>query len=409
MASKRSFVFSSSSPPEWPVYYPIDDAECLDDYCEGGYHPVEIDDVLYERYRIVNKLGFGGWSTVWLAHDSIKERYVALKVGIARPIPNEIKVLRALEMAGGYHDKIPRLLDEFRVNGPNGSHPCYVTEPAMCSVRYLYYLDAFPLDVARAMAYELVQLVSFVHSRGFVHGEQFREEFGEPIKEPVERFDGKPPPIGVPRTLVLPVSFGGKPARKFTLSDVGLLLGDFGEAFAPASSEPRLGADCHIPAGSLPPDAHLQPDVPLSFSSDIWSLALAIWYIFAGIPLFGSCFDCPDDVMDQMIDNLGPLPNGWWEKWEKRTEYYNDDGTKKGRYVDSGLDKRFEKAQDLRRKRNIGEAGPEETVVFFDLMRRMLKYEPEERLTINEVLQSEWMVKWALPEHQRSLEARGEL
>lgn len=35
----------------------------------------------------------------------------------------------------------------------------------------------------------------------------------------------------------------------------------------------------------------------------------------------------------------------------------------------------------------------------------MLVYRPEKRLTADEVLQSDWMVKWALSEYQRSLEA----
>jgi serine/threonine-protein kinase SRPK3 len=31
-------------------------------------------------------------------------------------------------------------------------------------------------------------------------------------------------------------------------------------------------------------------------------------------------------------------------------------------------------------------------------MRGMLRFRPEERLTIDEVLRSEWMVNWALPQ-----------
>lgn len=55
--------------------------------------------------------------------------------------------------------------------------------------------------------------------------------------------------------------------------------------------------------------------------------------------------------------------------------------------------------QKYRRKR--GAAGTfyeQETQAILDLMRCMLRFRPEERPTIDEVLQSEWMVKWALPE-----------
>lgn len=46
-------------------------AEDLGKYCPGGYHPVRLNDSLYNgRYEILHKLGFGASSTVWLAQDS---------------------------------------------------------------------------------------------------------------------------------------------------------------------------------------------------------------------------------------------------------------------------------------------------------------------------------------------------
>lgn len=45
-------------------------AEELERYCPGGYHPTLLHDTLKEgRYEILYKLGFGAFSTVWLAHD----------------------------------------------------------------------------------------------------------------------------------------------------------------------------------------------------------------------------------------------------------------------------------------------------------------------------------------------------
>ena len=38
-------------------------------YRYGGYHPVHLGDVYCERYRVIHKLGFGSYSTVWLARD----------------------------------------------------------------------------------------------------------------------------------------------------------------------------------------------------------------------------------------------------------------------------------------------------------------------------------------------------
>lgn len=38
-------------------------------YHPNGYHPVHLQDVLNSRYRVIRKLGYGSYSTVWLAVD----------------------------------------------------------------------------------------------------------------------------------------------------------------------------------------------------------------------------------------------------------------------------------------------------------------------------------------------------
>jgi serine/threonine-protein kinase SRPK3 len=48
-----------------------EDEEDLEDYRPGGYHPVNIgDEFNLGRYLIVRKLGWGHFSTVWLARDN---------------------------------------------------------------------------------------------------------------------------------------------------------------------------------------------------------------------------------------------------------------------------------------------------------------------------------------------------
>jgi serine/threonine-protein kinase SRPK3 len=45
--------------------------ESLARYCKGGYHPVRIGDTFnHGKYKVVRKLGYGVYSTVWLAFDS---------------------------------------------------------------------------------------------------------------------------------------------------------------------------------------------------------------------------------------------------------------------------------------------------------------------------------------------------
>lgn len=68
------------------------------------------------------------------------------------------------------------------------------------------------------------------------------------------------------------------------------------------------------------------------------------------------------------------------------------------------LETAFEEfVQKYRRKRETaGIFGVEETQAILDLMRGMLKFKPEDRLTIDQVLKSEWMVEWALPQLEGS-------
>ena len=60
--------------------------EGIKEYQVGGYHPVHLGEVLIQRYVIIQKLGWGQFSTVWLAKDMKHgETYVALKVQKSAP------------------------------------------------------------------------------------------------------------------------------------------------------------------------------------------------------------------------------------------------------------------------------------------------------------------------------------
>lgn len=233
----------------------VDGVEPLHEYTPGGYHPIVIGDVLHNRYRIVNKPGFGGYSTVWLARDTRLERgrYVAVKVGIAAPESNtvqrEIRALRALSAGTKQHpgrDSILPVLDEFMVNGPNGVHTCYATEPARCNLHDASFSQLFTLEVARALVGGLTQAVAYIHPQGYVHGcmsdfvllrkaiwlmsvldihlqnillkpppsfrqlstEQLYEDYGKPDATTIIRRDGKPISPNVQREAVVPLYLG---------------------------------------------------------------------------------------------------------------------------------------------------------------------------------------------------------
>lgn len=171
-------MLSPPAKPRAPDYDWIPGVESLDRYEPGGYHPVAIGEVLDERYRIVDKLGSGGYSTVWLARDTTANRYVAVKIGIADSESTrlEVKTITALSTpsssASGLGRRfMPTILDEFEIWGPNGNHCCYSTTPARGSLRAARDLGGlFKLDVARALAGKLALAVAYMHAQGYAHG-----------------------------------------------------------------------------------------------------------------------------------------------------------------------------------------------------------------------------------------------
>ena len=54
--------------------------EGMPDYKIGGYHPIHVGEILLDRYVIIQKLGWGHFSTVWLTKDLKFNNYVAMKV-----------------------------------------------------------------------------------------------------------------------------------------------------------------------------------------------------------------------------------------------------------------------------------------------------------------------------------------
>jgi serine/threonine-protein kinase SRPK3 len=154
-------------------YKHIPGVKRLEDYRPSGYHPVLINDSSHNRYLIVHKLGHGSFSTAWLALDQRSSSYVAVKVGTADADKQEADILCRLARTFSNERSIPTVIDQFSIDGPNGTHPCLVTTSARCNLT-----DAkeesesrlFQLDVARSLAAQLVTAISHVYSHGYAHG-----------------------------------------------------------------------------------------------------------------------------------------------------------------------------------------------------------------------------------------------
>ncbi|CAK7263652.1 serine/threonine protein kinase, CMGC [Sporothrix epigloea] len=113
------------------------DEEDSEDYCKGGYHPVQIGENYKDgKYTVVRKLGWGHFSTVWLSRDNTTGKHVALKVvrsaaHYTETAVDEIKLLNKIVEANPNHPgrkHVISLLDSFEHKGPNGTHVCMVFE-----------------------------------------------------------------------------------------------------------------------------------------------------------------------------------------------------------------------------------------------------------------------------------------
>ncbi|KAJ2556658.1 serine/threonine protein kinase, CMGC [Coemansia sp. RSA 1933] len=111
--------------------------EDIEDYRKGGYHPVKIGDSFKDRrYKIIRKLGWGHFSTVWLAYDREKDTHVALKIvksaaHYTEAAMDEIDLCSrtmAIREPHAGKDYVAKMLDSFEHSGPNGRHVSMVFE-----------------------------------------------------------------------------------------------------------------------------------------------------------------------------------------------------------------------------------------------------------------------------------------
>ena len=130
----RSSSSSSSQDEGAEVTAEEEDSE---DYCKGGYHPVSVGESYKDgKYIVTRKLGWGHFSTVWLARDTVTGKHVALKVvrsaaHYTETAVDEIKLLNRIVEASDSHPgkkHVVGLLDSFEHKGPNGTHVCMVFE-----------------------------------------------------------------------------------------------------------------------------------------------------------------------------------------------------------------------------------------------------------------------------------------
>ena len=423
-----------------------EDVESLERYGKGGYHPVHLGDELSKgRYKVVHKLGHGSYSTVWLCRDLQEQRYVSIKITISQigdpeePVSYERDVYSALRMHVSNHPGkrfvIP-LLDDFTVEGPNGSHQCFVFPVAQDSVALAKGASTddtslFPAQVARSIAMQSLLALSYIHECGIIHAgillsfhvthrnpltwlqdlhtrnvliqapstaeRPFSHPCEEPERLPVERYDGTPNGVEVPEYQIQAPG-PGIPSDTVT-SDCQIMVSDFGQAFFKASSDDQAQkAELCTPLVIRPLDTMLGHTV--TSAVDTWTMGMTIFEILGNRNLIGIFWRTEDELITQAIETLGPLPSSMWQAWSNRSKYFNNDGS----WVEEREPKDPKPFAVRLRDRMRNDTDPAKPVYsdaelmsLEKLLRSMLQYEPNNRITITEALHSEWARLYGLP------------
>ncbi|KAM7519964.1 hypothetical protein LguiB_018926 [Lonicera macranthoides] len=400
--------------------------EGIDSYRKGGYHAVRLGDSFARgRYIAQRKLGWGEFSTVWLAYDTQTSKYVALKIQKSAPqfaqaALHEIEILSAIAKGDPSNTKyVVQLIDQFKHSGPNGQHLCMVLEflgdSLLQLIRYNRY-KGLELNKVREICKCILTGLDYLHRElGIIHTDLKPENILlistiNPSKDPVrsgvtpilDRPEGNPNGAtisiierklkqrakrAVARISERRVSMGGmgaapKPARCLDGIDVRCKVVDFGNA---------CWADKQF-AEEIQTRQYRAPEVVLqsgySFSVDMWSFACTAFELATGEMMFapkgGQGFSEDEDHLALMMELLGKMPRKIATTGARSKDYFDRHGDLKRirRLKYWPLDRL------MIEKFKLPEADAKE---FAEFLSPLLDFAPEKRPTAQQCLQHPWL------------------
>ncbi|KAK3935643.1 kinase-like domain-containing protein [Diplogelasinospora grovesii] len=423
--------------------------EKIIDYEPGGLHPVHLGDLFGDggRYRVIHKLGNGGFATVWLCRDTEAgetTKYVALKILMADASTADCPDLRVNDVKAWHSasqdsddgaESICLPLDQFVIHGPNGDHLCFVYPVLGPKVSHGSFRASPDVDkISRTACLRTVMAVAFLHSHGICHGDitasnilhrvsgldgldedEVLRVLGLPEQNPVHKgtAEGHDEP-GAPKYLVYPVKWLNVDLQYISQQPCVI---DFGESFEVSRRPEGLGT----PGSYRAPELML--DGAAGLGSDLWALGCTLFEIRTGRKLFSAFMDEDDEYLLDMIEILGKMPEPWWSTtWKERKEFFEDEADEHGRAVSLHPERKTsegkrdgytvsvhpsvaEGAQSLKDKLAPGvwyldidfpddndhrDISQMEIDVFADLLGQFLKWDPHQRISAKAALDHEW-------------------
>ncbi|XP_078240173.1 SRSF protein kinase 3 [Pogona vitticeps] len=392
-----------------------------------GYYPVRRGETLNRRYRVVQNLGRGYFSTVWLCQDVGKKRCVAVKIpkggeDFSEAALDEVRLLRCVNSKrrkNGASNHIIHFLDDFKMIGENGFHILYSNSHRVFRKLYsrketyptlVSWILDFSLHVC--LVFELLgpSLQSLLSSRG-AHGlplpfvkratQQVLQGLSFLHKEcRIIHADIKPENILLYvtedslRTLLhnmaaLEHGAGAKPEN-----DTAALL-DLGNLMKMGVKIADLGSACwtYKPFSKkiqTQPYRALEVLLGLDYSTpaDIWSTACMVFELATGERLFephaGQYFSRDEDHVARIIELLGRIPPKTALFWKEKSTFFNSQGAL--------LRMSWISFYDLYHILTDKHSWPaHQAAVFTNFLLPMLEYAPERRAPAEKSLQHPWL------------------
>ncbi|XP_067908376.1 SRSF protein kinase 3-like [Heterodontus francisci] len=370
------------------------------EYCTGGYHPVKLGDIFNGRYKVMRKLGWGYYSTVWLCLDLLKTKFVAVKVaksarGFTEAAQDEIRLLKCVKWKSTKDpdkERIVQLLDDFIIVGLNGVHVCLVIE-LLGDHLHRWILrskqQGLPMTCVKRIIQQVLQGLDYLHTKcKILHtdikpenillcvNQQYLNQLAASVQQGMGEANPRPSEvIQAEQSLLNPLDPEHAQEISIKIVDLGSGCWTFKHVSEEIQTRQYRALEIILGAGYGSP-------------ADIWSTACLTFELATGEYLFdprpGKAFSQDEDHVAHIIELLGRIPL----KCALSGKYSKDFFNLKGELRHIKTIRPWGLYDVLVEKYEFPLA---DAAIFSDFLHQMLKFIPEKRATAAECLQHPWL------------------